>query len=244
MAILLAALTKTIALFVWCVIIKTKFATTLDIDCPQMCDCQQFSGNNTLRVDCGEYGFNESVLAQELDFLLSNDKLRENLIMLSITNTMLTQVPMPVCQMRNLHWLLLDGNRFDRLPDNCFTNMTSLIWLSASKNNITELQDGLFDGLNSLEILDFSYNMIASIGLHVFSNPNDLVKLNLVSLGYNRLRSLEPWHEVYTDQELQKFGFLYRRTLFRSSQTVSNGNSIVASQAMPKSISLTTALGT
>jgi len=148
---------------------------------------------NDLAVDCEEGDVNEIILARELDLLLSGDELRENLTSLSIRNTPLTQVPVSVCQVTNLEWLNLDHNRLSRLPDNCFTNMTSLVELKARYNNITELQDGLFDGLNSLHTLDFTWNNIASIGLHVFSNPNDLVRLTHIKLDYNFISSLEPW---------------------------------------------------
>ena len=188
--------------------LKATFATTSAVDCPQMCDCysptptelindvnQHIRGisNNTLAVDCTGRAVNGSILAQELDSLLSDDELTENLALLSISNTPLTQVPMSVCRLSNLRFLILDDNRLSRLPDNCFTNMTALVWLSASRNNITEVQDGLFDGLSSLEELHLSENMIAYIGLRVFSNPNDLSNLWVISLENNRLRSLEPW---------------------------------------------------
>ena len=113
--------------------------------------------------------------------------------MLTITKTPLTQVPTSICQMSNLQTLVLDDNRLTRLPDNCFTNLTALRGLQAQRTNITELQDGFFDGFNSLKYLTLSYNMIASIGLHVFSNPNDLVNLTWIALHQNRLRSREPW---------------------------------------------------
>ena len=164
-------------------------------NCPQMCKCQQypFISSNTLTVDCGIRDLNESTLAQELDLLLSDENLQENLTLLSIINTPLTHVPMSVCQLFNLEWLLLNGNRLSGLPVNCFTNMKALFSLSATRNNITELQNGLFDGLNSLQFLDFTHNKITSIGLHVFSNPNDLVSLRSIQLDYNHLQSLEPW---------------------------------------------------
>ena len=84
-------------------------------------------------------------------------------------------------------------NVITELHDGLFDGLHSLKFLNFSYNAINELQDGLFDGLNSLEVLDFSSNKIASIGLHVFSNPNDLVKLKLIQLSFNRLGSLEPW---------------------------------------------------
>ena len=176
-----------------CNMIKIKFATRSAINCPQNQTCRCDHTPTTLWVDCGGHDLNESMLAQDLDLLLSAEELKENLATLSIAYTPLTQVPMSVCQLSNLRGLHLDNNRFSRLPDNCFTNMRALAWLSVSKNNITELQDGLFDGLNSLSNLDLMRNMIASIGLRVFSNPNDLVNLTTIWLSHNRLRSLEPW---------------------------------------------------
>jgi len=196
MAIFPIVFTKIIALFVLTnSAIKTTFAVTSSIGCPQKCKCLQFRfvTGNTLKIDCGRRDLNESVLRQELDLLLSHDKFKENLTYLSITDTPLTQVPMSVCQLTNLGWLILNGNRLTQLKENCFTNLKGLVFLSATRNNITELQDGLFDGLNSLEILDFTNNMIASIGLRVFSNPHDLLNLHSISLANNRLRSLEPW---------------------------------------------------
>jgi len=193
MAIIPLVLRTAIALLILlsCNVIKIKFATTLAIDCPQMCYC--YRTPTSLMVSCGMRDLNESMLAQELDLLLSAEELKENLTTLSVGDTPLTQIPMSVCQLSNLRNLYLDNNRFCRLPDNCFTNMRALAWLSVSRNNITELQDGLFDGLNSLSNLDLMRNMIASIGPRVFSNPNDLVSLTTISLSHNRLRSLEPW---------------------------------------------------
>ena len=179
-----------------CIILAVTFATTSAFDCPQSCDCRlrQSSGAVTdLTVACVEGEVNESILARELDLLLSGVELRENLTSLNISNTPLTEVPVSVCQLTNLRRLYLDRNRLNRLPYNCFTSMTTLYSLSARYNNITELQDGIFDGLNSLRRLDFARNNIASIGHHVFSNPSDLVSLYYINLDYNLLSSLEPW---------------------------------------------------
>jgi len=65
--------------------------------------------------------------------------------------------------------------------------------LQAIDNHITQLQGGLFDGLNSLRDISFNHNRISSIGLHVFSNPNDLVNLKRINVDDNLLQSLEPW---------------------------------------------------
>ena len=62
-----------------------------------------------------------------------------------------------------------------------------------SRNSITGLQDGLFDGLQDLENLDLSYNRISFIGLGVFSNGSDLIRLRYLDLSINELTSLEPW---------------------------------------------------
>ena len=179
-----------------CTVLKvTSSMAPLRHGCPQMCVCLgHIKDNNTLHglsVDCVGRDLNESILIEELDLLLS--PAREDLVQLNISNTPLSEVPMSVCQLTNLSLLILNNNRFLRLPDNCFTNMTALLALSAENNSITELQDGLFDGLNSLQALYLRYNMIASIGLRVFSNPNDLVNLKTIVLDNNRLRSLEPW---------------------------------------------------
>ena len=176
------------------IILTVTIATTWPFDCPQMCDCKQSNNSDTeLAVDCAGRHAHKSILVREMNSLLSDDELRETLTMLNISNTPLTQVPMSICQLKKLKFLHLDANRLHRLPDNCFTNMVALRNLSARQNKITALQNGLFDGLNSLVVVDFSLNKIASIGLHVFSNPNDLVNLRQIVLDNNRLRSLEPW---------------------------------------------------
>ena len=172
--------------------IVVLFAATDAIRCPQMCSCRQPT-DYQLTVDCGSRGINASVLSEELDLLLSEEELREHLTFLRIRNTPLTQVPGSVCRLSNLTYLCLDHNRLTRLPDNCFTNMTSLGFLSASKNLIGELQDGLFDGLNSLNELRFEDNRISAIGPHLFSNQSDLISLKVIALKGNKLRSLEPW---------------------------------------------------
>ena len=89
------ALTKLMALSAcvsMCIILTIAYAATSAIDCPQMCDCQQ-SNDNSLTVDCGGHGANETILVQELDLLLSDDGLRENLTSVKVSNTSLTQVP-------------------------------------------------------------------------------------------------------------------------------------------------------
>ena len=221
------------SIYVSCIILAVTFAMTSAFDCPQTCDCTPKQSNGAvtdLAVDCAERDVNESVLARELDLVLSDVELRENLTTLNISNTPLTQVPVSVCQLTNLIFLYLDRNRLKRLPDNCFTDMAVLLWLSARYNNITELQDGLFDGLNSLWNLDLSWNQITSIGIHVFSNPNDLVRLSSIYLDHNLLSSLEPWPYIrgLHGTPFLRLTFPLSQTLSTSSQTTSDGKPIAA----------------
>ena len=58
---------------------------------------------------------------------------------------------------------------------------------------LTFLQDGLFDGLDNLQTIFLDHNEIKTIGLQVFSNRSDLMKLVGIYLHFNRLTSLEPW---------------------------------------------------
>jgi len=160
--------------------------------CPRMCSCQQPKPSD-LRVDCGRHKVNESILVHELDLLLSDDELKERLTSLLIHNSVLTRVPISICNLRNLTELHMSRNSLTRLPDNCFTNIRALKYLSARFNVIRQLQDGLFNGLNSLKELRLDNNRIKAIGLRVFSNQSDLVNLKNISLYNNRLRSLEPW---------------------------------------------------
>jgi len=183
--------------------------------CPEMCVCQRPT-QQQLIVNCGtcknyyecistqpdpmtsdfkptRCKMKESVLAEELDKLLSDKNLTQNLTSLRISGTSLTQVPMSVCQLTNLTSLNLDNNQLTRLPDNCFIGMIALQSLSASCNDITQIQDGLFEGLNNLTELHFDDNQINDIGLRVFSNKSDLVSLRTITLISNKLRSLEPW---------------------------------------------------
>jgi len=203
--VIMVALRRTMALLILmsCIILKVTVASASAFDCPRMCNCSTptvkveyvytIKDNNTLTVDCKGSDVNESTLVQELDLLLTHNRLRENLLVLYITNTPLTRVPMSICQLSNLQWLVLDDNRLSRLPDNCFANLTALLGLVARRNNITELQNGVFDGLNTLKYLLLSHNMIASIGLRVFSNQSDLINLMWIILSHNLLQSLEPW---------------------------------------------------
>jgi len=179
-------------MWIWWTLVVLLFAATHAIKCPQMCDCQQPT-DQQLTVDCGRRKVNESILAQDLDQQLSDEEIREHLTSLQISNTPLTQVPISVCHLTNLTSLNLDSNRFNRLPDNCFTRMRHLQWLTATENNITQIQDGLFDGLNSLRKLQFDKNQIKDIGLWIFSNQFDLINLKTISMQHNELRSLEPW---------------------------------------------------
>ena len=160
--------------------------------CPTGCNCQETS--SSLTIDCrGLPAVHVKQLSNELDAILSSDHRVEHLASLRITNTPLTHVPASVCKLVHLTSLNLNHNYFAKLSDNCFTKLTKLVTLSVSRNAIVGLQDGAFDGLQSLVSLDLSYNQIAFIGLRVFSNSSDLIKLRSLNLDGNKLSSLEPW---------------------------------------------------
>ena len=163
--------------------------------CPTNCGCSMVEGSSPkLTVNCYDRADVEpGQLTKQLDSLLSSNVTHGRLAELSIVSTPLRQVPRSVCRLKALTQLQLDHNRLTRLPDNCFTNLTSLMSLSASQNDITELQNGLFDGLDRLERLQLSYNQISSIGLLVFNGSASLTSLRYVNLFDNRVQSLEPW---------------------------------------------------
>jgi len=163
--------------------------------CPNGCACSLTTSDTRLTVDCDHISTDVDLdqLSRQLDSVLSTEYLVQHLTSVVITHTPLTRVPTFVCQLLNLNSLNLDRNKFTHLPDNCFTKLTKLVKFSAEHNAIDGLQDGLFDGLQRLVTLDLLYNNIAFIGLHVFSNASDLTSLRVLSLGQNRLTSLEPW---------------------------------------------------
>ena len=104
----LVVLTKKMAFLtlLLCIMLNEMFVVTSAIECPQMCDCFEalaWPGSpnylfppptgypfKSLWVDCGGRSMNESILAEELDSLLSDEDLRENLSWLNISNTPLT----------------------------------------------------------------------------------------------------------------------------------------------------------
>jgi len=225
-----------------CTLFTVMLAASSAIECPQMCDCRQPS-DQSLTVDCGGRDVNESALSQELNVMLSDEKIRGRLTSLQISNTPLTRVPASVCRMSVLASLNLDNNRVIGLPDNCFTNMTRLQTLSARSNNITELQDGLFDSLHSLRELYFGSNSIASIGLNLFSNPNNLLNLRRIMLVCDHsIRGLTC--EVFTDRQTQQSISTSISTTFPSSRTTSTGNSTAPVEVTPTSVSEIPPLGT
>ena len=172
-------------------IVAGWLAAVSAIRCPQMCTCSLVGAypSASLTVSCSSYQNNE----QQIDTLLSENKLGENLKSLDLSNTMVMQVPSSVCPLSNLELLKLDYNRLTRFPDYCFTNMTSLKHLTIYKNQITRLQDGSLDGLKSLNLLNLGWNLISDVGLHVFSNRSNLRNLRDIRLDRNVLTSLEPW---------------------------------------------------
>ena len=163
-------------------------------ECPEGCHCEAATSYRVLRVDCTRIlpDVDKEQLSHQLDSILSAYHFVEHLRALIITNTPLTRVPASVCKLLNLTSLNLHRNKLTELPD-CFTKLTKLVSFSATNNAITRLQDGLFDGLQCLVNLILYSNHIAFIGLRVFSNSSDLISLRSVNLGFNRLRSLEPW---------------------------------------------------
>jgi len=160
---------------------------------PTGCRCQVTS--SSLTVDCAQrlLAVDLKQLSNDIDSVLSSDHVANHLKSLSVTNTPLTNIPAPVCNLVNLTSLNLNNNKLTELPNSCFSKLTKLVTLSVSSNTISGLPDGVFDGLQSLLNLDLSRNHIAFIGLGVFSNSSYLTSLRSIDLSRNRLTSLEPW---------------------------------------------------
>ena len=186
----------------WSVIVLITLVAYVDADvnvtqCPQSCTCDTTTskGHQYMNIDCSHVlpSVEERQLSHQLDSMLSADHFVQHLTSLSITNSSLTRVPASVCKLLNLTSLNLNYNRLTELPDNCFTKLTKLVTLSVKWNSIVRLQDGLFGGLQRLVVLDLSYNSIVYIGLRLFSNSSDLIRLRTINLSHNKLTSLEPW---------------------------------------------------
>jgi len=162
--------------------------------CPDGCGCSGWFPATILTVNCyRNVEVTGKQLTEQLDSLLSCNLTYGHVRSLTITNTLLTNVPRSVCRLTTLTELHLDHNRLTRLPDNCFSNLTALTSFSACFNSITELQDGLFDGLSKLVSIHITNNRISSIGLRLFNSSAMLTSLRDVTLTENRIRTLEPW---------------------------------------------------
>ena len=122
------------------------------------------------------------------------DPFTHNITFLRISNeSRLETIPGIICRMELMEELDLSSNSINKLPRGCFPKLERLRRLDLQRNKITELRKGTFEGLQLLHELTLKYNEITSIELGVFSNQSDLVSLQNLDLGYNRLTSLDSW---------------------------------------------------
>ena len=152
----------------------------------------------------------ENATQFEIEFILSwaevNIKFMERL---EIEYTIIRNIPVTICRLKQLGILSLNHNRLSALrPPDCFAEINQLeefdfednqisdlpneifkdlrkLWqLSLSINNISVLPKGIFDNLQQLNSLDLSFNQISVLPEGIFK---DLTLLETLKLNNNNI---------------------------------------------------------
>ena len=169
----------------------TTSSSSSSASCPADCECVHHS-YSVLEINCEMRFTNATSLSREINSYLTG--VSWNGRKLSIVDTPLTVVPESVCQLKQLTWLKLYGNRFlTRLPDNCFTRLPRLQFFGAVDCGLTSLQNGLFDNLTELQTVSFTNNFISSIGTQLFDVAANLPNLHTIDLSLNNLTEIDTW---------------------------------------------------
>ena len=139
----------------------------------------------------------ENVTVTSLTDLVNNisQTTQFNLTLLTVRDTLLTDLPVNICRLNLVEELDLSNNKLTEIsPNNCFTGMENLRKLDLSRNSLMSLPGGIFRGLQKLEYLNISINKgLKFIDPQVFSNASDLKSLRTIDLAQNSITTLEPW---------------------------------------------------
>lgn len=106
-----------------------------------------------------------------VDTLCYNFQRLKNIELLSLISCGLTNLPLPLTQMRQLKYLGLGVNKIREITSP-IGNLDSLIEVDFSQNKLTDLPKDFYK-LKNLEVADFSNNDISIL-------PSNIVELNLV----------------------------------------------------------------
>ena len=157
------------------------------------------SNTNSLPVNC--WFFYESYATCDLSNTNGNDPENAtqveietvlswagvNLTELFIYDTIILNIPVSVCRLKQLQSLYLHYNRISTLrPTDCFTGMNQLDTLYLADNQISDLPVGFFKDLRNLRYLYLHMNEISVLPEGIFDNLQSLSVLclseNLISV--------------------------------------------------------------
>ena len=101
-----------------------------------------------------------------------------NLTTLYIGHTIIRDIPVAVCRLKQLAVLILEYNRLSTLrPIDCFAGMNQLGELNLRGNQIPELPDGIFTALPNLKKLHLDTNHISVLRKGIFDSLQQLIYL-------------------------------------------------------------------
>ena len=149
--------------------------------CPTFCKCTQ----NPLVIQ----GCTKNPV-DDLDVLL-RDHLNSTTI--TITRSLLTNLPLLVCEMKMLTSIDVSYNFIENLPWECLQQLKLLNSITAAGNRIKKLENGSFYDFPSLQSLNFANNQISEIDVDVFFQVKRLQKVTNIDLYNNDIVSLDPW---------------------------------------------------
>ena len=149
--------------------------------CPTFCKCTQ---NPLVIQGCTKDPVND------LDVLL-RDNLNSTTI--TITRSLLTNLPLLVCQMKMLTSIDVSNNLIENLPWECLKQLKLLNSITAPVNRIKKLENGSFYDFLSLQSLNLAGNQISEIDVDVFLQVKRLQKISNIDLFNNDIVSLDPW---------------------------------------------------
>ncbi|XP_064638193.1 slit homolog 2 protein-like [Lineus longissimus] len=189
-------------------------------ECPEPFVCYWQTCSSIL-ITSKEWDANTDPQRLEISLRLSLEgilKMPSHFTSLEITKTNVSQLPVIICQFRNLRRLVLVHNNLSELPD-CLEKLSNLEILDVSFNALKSIKRIYFGsgGNNKKKFLDLSFNQITYIdiealekfdekGLEFLSLRNNALKnidlylpnlLNHIDLSNNNIKyiKLNAWHE-------------------------------------------------